>query len=387
MSDTTTQMLPEALNRIQLGRVGRQADQLDLINMLSQPRLDRFGEVDAIIIHDHILFARWLFICHMSIRNQLREDRAKQRVVLMLAHRPVELPTHPVDQARPILFFVLARGLDFALVPSFAPTAHHSWQQGQIHFVFVVQINFASLGTSLQVLNSGTLLLILRVGTAHGEHGALHGVALAMQGMPHAAFTHLHPGLLCQDDREQTGSPARKLMAQAAWIALDQFQQLLQEFLRQLGRPPALGLRDDSLQSRLVECVDRVGHHIFAVEQQASNLRDAVVLDRQQDDMAVRFQHRIRRLMINPRHPLLFFVCQGAHIYFAWSAHSQSSLRGDLALYSMTFPAFVSTLYLVCLFSRELSRQRDTILLKVMPSLRCESVVYARHIRRNFLYT
>src|SRR5216117_4090044 len=64
---------------------------------------------ESSLAFDHILFARWLFICHMSIRNQLREDRAKQRVVLMLAHRPVELPTHPVDQARPILFFVLAR--------------------------------------------------------------------------------------------------------------------------------------------------------------------------------------------------------------------------------------------------------------------------------------
>ena len=42
---------------------------------------------------------------------------------------------------------------------------------------------------------------------------------------------------------------------------------------------------------------------------------------------------------------------------------------------------------LVCLFSHELSRQRDTILLKVMPSLRHESVVYARYIRRNFLST
>ncbi len=57
MGDTTTQLFPEALDRIQIGRVGRQTDQLDLISMFSQPFLHRFGEVDAIVIHDDVLLA------------------------------------------------------------------------------------------------------------------------------------------------------------------------------------------------------------------------------------------------------------------------------------------------------------------------------------------
>jgi len=63
--------------------------------------------------------------------------------------------------------------------------------------------------------------------------------------------------------------------------------------------------------------MDRIGHHIFTVEHQASNLRDAVLLDRQQDDMAMGFQHRLCRLVIHPLNPLLFVFSQGAHIDFA----------------------------------------------------------------------
>jgi len=96
----------------------------------------------------------------------------------------------------------------------------------------------------------------------------------------------------------------------------------------------------------LVACVDGIGYHIFTVEHQASNLWDALALDRQQNDMTVGFQHRIRRLMINPLYPLLFFLAQRAHVHFAGSTHLRSSLRGDFAPYSMTFPACVSTFYL-----------------------------------------
>src|SRR5205807_9591868 len=57
MSDLTTQVFPEALHRIKLGRIGWQAEQFDLVLMLSQKGLHRFGKVDEIIIHHHLLFA------------------------------------------------------------------------------------------------------------------------------------------------------------------------------------------------------------------------------------------------------------------------------------------------------------------------------------------
>src|SRR6266702_1456519 len=265
----------------------------------------------------------------------------------MVADCPVELSTDPVDQTGSIPLFVLARGLDFARASAFAPTANHAWQQSQIHLIFVVQVNFTRLGASLQIFKGGALLLVLWVRTAHREHRTLHGVILLIQGASNTAFTHRHPHLLYQHLGEQSGRPTRKVIPQVARITFDQFQQLLQPLSGELGWSSTFRLGDEALQPCLVECMDSIGHHIFTVEEQASDLRDAIVLDRQQDDMTVGFQHRLRRLVIHPLDPLLFFLSQGAHIHFAGSAHLQSSSRGDFALYSMTFPAFVSTFYLV----------------------------------------
>jgi hypothetical protein len=60
MSDLTTQVRTFAFHRIELGRIGGQANQFDLVLMLGQKGLHWFGKVDAIIIHHDILFARRL---------------------------------------------------------------------------------------------------------------------------------------------------------------------------------------------------------------------------------------------------------------------------------------------------------------------------------------
>src|SRR5690349_17392936 len=71
----------------------------------------------------------------------------------------------------------------------------------------------------------------------------------------------------------------------------------LDPILCQPGRSSALWLGNEALQSCPVEGMDRISHHIFTVEDQTSNLHNAVVLRRQQDDLAVRFQYRICRPM------------------------------------------------------------------------------------------
>src|SRR6266487_6552069 len=96
-------------------------------------------------------------------------------------------------------------------------------------------------------------------------------------------------------------------------------------------------------QSCPIEVMDGIHYHIFTIEQQIGNLRHTVVLRRQQEDMAVDFQHCIRRVMIYSLQPPMFVLRQGANIHFAGSAHMHSSLADDFALYLTTFPAFVST--------------------------------------------
>ena len=52
MSDLTSQVLPETLDRIELGGIRRQADEFGLLLMLKQPGLHGFGKVDAVNIDD-----------------------------------------------------------------------------------------------------------------------------------------------------------------------------------------------------------------------------------------------------------------------------------------------------------------------------------------------
>ena len=60
MSEQTPQVRTVVFHRIELGRIGGQANQFDLVLMLGQKGLHWFGKVDAIIIHHDILIARRL---------------------------------------------------------------------------------------------------------------------------------------------------------------------------------------------------------------------------------------------------------------------------------------------------------------------------------------
>src|SRR2546423_3933796 len=112
MSDFSSQMLPEPLNRIELWRVGRQTHQLKTILMRLQKSKHRFGKMNPIVVNDdidlaHLRRSDWL--------NELSQDSTKQAVVLMITGRPIELATHPVDESCSIAFLVFARCLDHLL--------------------------------------------------------------------------------------------------------------------------------------------------------------------------------------------------------------------------------------------------------------------------------
>jgi len=71
-----------------------------------------------------------------------------------------------------------------------------AWQEGQIDFIFIVQVNFAHQSPLLQLLQASELLLIVRVGTADREDWTPHAVSLSVQGATHIAFAHCQPRLL-----------------------------------------------------------------------------------------------------------------------------------------------------------------------------------------------
>jgi hypothetical protein len=325
-----------------LSRISGQANQFDLVLMLGQKGLHWFGKVDAIIIHHERLFARRLsrFWLH-----SLRENRAKQGIILAGATGPVELARGPMDESGHVLLLVLTGCLDFALLSLLAPTAYATWQEGQIDLIFIVQVNFARLGTPLLAMQARTLLLIRWVRTAHRQHWTLHAIALAVQGATHTAFADFQPGLLFQRHCQQFGCPCRERISQVSGIAFDKFQQFLEELLGDLGWTPYTFLGQDLIQTRSIERMHAASHRIFAPEEQRGDLRDAVAFSRKQDDMASTFQAHMARALIESVNPFLFFNRQWAYIHFAWSTHAQS-FPYLAALYSTRFPAVISPVYL-----------------------------------------
>ena len=64
-----------------------------------------------------------------------------------------------MDQFCFIVLAVLPRRLDFVLLALFAPTVYYNRQEGQIDFIFIVQLDFARLDPALQILQARTLAL------------------------------------------------------------------------------------------------------------------------------------------------------------------------------------------------------------------------------------
>ena len=54
MSDFASQVLPETLYRVKLGRIGWQCHQLDLLRVSCKQGKNRFGKMDAIGINDNV---------------------------------------------------------------------------------------------------------------------------------------------------------------------------------------------------------------------------------------------------------------------------------------------------------------------------------------------
>jgi hypothetical protein len=179
MSDLTTQMFPEALNRMKLRGVGKQTHKLHLVLMGKMPDLNGFSKVDAVFIHHDVDFvSRFGGICG----NQLCQHLAKEALSLCSLVTQYSLPLPPMDQSDSLLLFVLAWRLNLALVALFAPTAHDSRQQREIHPIFVVEVNFASQGSFLQLVEANTFLFVGWIRATHRKDGALNTVALPMQG-------------------------------------------------------------------------------------------------------------------------------------------------------------------------------------------------------------
>ena len=54
VSDFASQVLPETLYRVKLGRIGWQCHQLDLLRVSCKQGKNRFGKMDAIGINDNV---------------------------------------------------------------------------------------------------------------------------------------------------------------------------------------------------------------------------------------------------------------------------------------------------------------------------------------------
>jgi hypothetical protein len=52
-----------------------------------------------------------------------------KRYRMSITGGPIQLPTHPMDESCPIVLLIFARGLNFALVDSLAPTVGDRWQE------------------------------------------------------------------------------------------------------------------------------------------------------------------------------------------------------------------------------------------------------------------
>src|SRR5437660_455448 len=115
MSHLAAQLFPKACNRIEFRRIGGQTDQFNLILMSLQEGQHGFGKVDTRIIHDDILFASRLLPIWL---DQLAQNRAKQRIVFVLARRPIQLATSPMDEPSCVLFSVLTGVSIFLCCPT-----------------------------------------------------------------------------------------------------------------------------------------------------------------------------------------------------------------------------------------------------------------------------
>ena len=72
MSDFASQVLPETLYRVKLGRIGWQCHQLDLLRVSCKQGKNRFGKMDAIVNNDNVgPFILKGLHCHCLIHEYL----------------------------------------------------------------------------------------------------------------------------------------------------------------------------------------------------------------------------------------------------------------------------------------------------------------------------
>jgi hypothetical protein len=126
-----------------------------------------------------------------------------------------------MDQPCSVLLFVLTGSVNFALLPHFAPTAHHARKQGQIDLIFIIQVDFPGLSLPLQLLQASRFLLVFWVRAANQEDRTLPAGACSVQGATHAAFAHYRTSLLFEGQRQQLGDP----------VILPDFPQLFRRFI------------------------------------------------------------------------------------------------------------------------------------------------------------
>src|ERR1700686_3730 len=215
MSDVSSQMLPETLNRIELWRVGRQTHQLNTILMSLQKSKHRFSKMNPIVVDDDVDLAClrrsvWL--------NELSQDSAKQGVVLMITGRPRELAAHPVDESCPIAFLVFARRLDHLLLTSFAPAARDGRQGRQVNLILVIQIDFSCLGLSLQRLDSAHLALIFGIRAFDAQDGTQQLILMLVQVITHTTLIQSDSCFRLQVLGKQGSGPIRERATQGSGI-------------------------------------------------------------------------------------------------------------------------------------------------------------------------
>ena len=288
MRHVASQVFPEPFNGIELRRVGWQGDQLDLLSMSSEQSKNRFGKMNAIVINHDIDFASSNGV---GKRKHLGDHRAEQGILLVLAGCPIQLAADPMNESGSIAFLIFARGLDFALVASLAPTVDDGRQERQVDLILIIQIDFSSLCLPLQLFDSGSFAVIVGIRAGHRQNWSKQFIAMSMQVVTNAALVQRQSRLFSQVFSQQGSRPVRESTAQRSGVLLDDRERLLQVIWRDLGWTATLWAGQQTLQATLVKLMNVARDSILTLERHLSDLWHIHGFGRQQNDLAPRLVH------------------------------------------------------------------------------------------------
>lgn len=229
--DIGMQVLPEALDAIVVGAIGRQEMQDDSAAELGDVALRDVARVDDVVVEDDVDVLR-----SRVVEQELVEQAAEEQAVLSLAVDPGELSSGRIEGASDIVLLILAGRDDHALLPVVHPVEANLRIEVDVDLVCVEDgLVLGRPGDEPYERCQDMLASSAWPGTEHDWLGISSSRIDVGQSSPHRAGSDQRKASMVHLQGEQLSGPGRTLPARILRCSIEDDSQLVEKCAAYLG--------------------------------------------------------------------------------------------------------------------------------------------------------